>query len=137
MPHREIGADKKVNVEAVKNVLGNIWKIAAGMTIKEVRDRLYVFHFEDNLEKERVRLRQPWSFNRFLLVLENFDSKVQPEEINLQWCLFWFQIHGLPLGLMIEKIGVVLEELIREVEEVDLEGDQMAWGRYLGVRKRI
>ena len=75
--------NKRANVEVMKNVLCNVWKVTARMTIKEVGDRLYVFHFEDNLEKERVRLTQPWSFNKSLLVLENFDGKVQPEEINL------------------------------------------------------
>ena len=35
---------------------------------------------------------------------------------------------------MTKKIGIVIGESIREVEEVDVEGRQIAWGCYLRVR---
>ena len=71
-------------------------------------------------------MRQPWFFNKSLLVLAPFDGKSKLEEVNLQCCSFWIQIHGLPLGMMIEKIGVVLGETMGDVEEVVAEGNQMA-----------
>ena len=82
-------------------------------------------------------MRQPWSFNKSMLILSSFDGKSKPEEVNLQWCSFGVQIHGLSLGLMIEKIGTVLGELIGDVEEIDAKSGQMAWGRYLRVRISI
>ena len=36
--------------------------------------------------------------------------------------------------MMIEKIRVVLGETMGDVEEVEAEGNQLAWGRYLRVR---
>ena len=35
---------------------------------------------------------------------------------------------------MTEKIGIVHGESIGEIEEIDVEGGQIAWGRYLRVR---
>ena len=35
---------------------------------------------------------------------------------------------------MTKNIGIILGETIGEVEEVDTDGGQMAWGRYLRVR---
>ena len=61
--------NKRVNMEAMKNVLSNVWKSFSGMSIKEVGDRLYIFKFENQMEKERVLMRQPWTFNKSLLVL--------------------------------------------------------------------
>ncbi|XWS16449.1 hypothetical protein CRYUN_Cryun34aG0088500 [Craigia yunnanensis] len=81
--------NKRANVEVMKNVLSTIWKMTLGMTVKEVGMRLYMFHFEDNVEKERVLMRQAWSFNKSLLVLVPFDRKSKPDEVNLQWCSFW------------------------------------------------
>ena len=89
------------------------------------------------MEKERVMMRQPWSFNKSLLVLQDFEGSIKPEEVNLKWCPFWVQVHGLPLGLMTEKIGTILGETIGDVEEIDVEGGQMAFGRYLRVRVLI
>ena len=48
------------------------------------------------------------------------------EDVNMDWCSFWVQIHGLPLGLMIEKIGIVVEESMGEVFEVNTTDDQLA-----------
>ena len=56
--------NKRVNVEAMNNVLSIVWKITFGMAIKEVGERLFVFQFEDNIEKERVVMKQPWCFNK-------------------------------------------------------------------------
>ena len=62
---------------------------------------------------------------------------MKPEEFKIQCCPFWVQIHGFPLGLMTKKIGTVLGASIGDVEEVDVEGGQIAWGRYLRVRVMI
>ena len=55
-----------------------------------------------------------------------FDGHSKPEVVNLTWCSFWVQAHGLPLGLMNEKIGTVLGDAIGDVEEVETNGDQLA-----------
>ena len=60
--------NKRINVEAMKNVLSTIWKLSARMSIKEVGGRLFIFHFEDISEKEAVLLCHAWSFNKSLPV---------------------------------------------------------------------
>ena len=44
--------NRRVNVEVMKNVLSNIWKLSSGLTIKEVGSRSFIFQFEDNMEEE-------------------------------------------------------------------------------------
>ncbi|XVF32015.1 hypothetical protein REPUB_Repub17cG0045000 [Reevesia pubescens] len=52
-------------------------------------------------------------------------------------CTFWIQIHGLPIGLMNENVGIVLGDSLGDVEEVEILEDKFAWGRYMRVRVRI
>ena len=73
-----------------------------------------VFQFNNGLAKDRVLQKHPWSFSRSLLVLQEFDGYVKPEDVNMDWCTFRVQIHGLPLGLMNERIWTVLSEAIGE-----------------------
>ena len=44
----------------------------------------------------------------------------------MDWCTFSVQIHGLPLDMMNERIGVVLGESIGDVEEVECDDKQVA-----------
>ena len=92
------------------------------MFIKEVSERVFIFHFEDVGEKV-VLLRQPWSFNKSLLVLKNYDGHTNPEEINFNWCSFRVQVYGPYLGMIIGKIGLILGELIGDV---DTNGEKLA-----------
>ena len=110
---------KPVNMEAMRSVFIKIWKVSAGLSIREIDDRIFIFRFGNGLEKEREIQKQPWSFNKSLLVLRDFDGMSKPEDINMDWCPFWVQVHGLPLGLMNERIGLVLGESIGDVEEVE------------------
>ena len=53
-----------------------------------------------------------------------FNGFSSPKSVSIDWCPFWVQIHGLPLGLMNEKVGIVLVEALGEVLEVDSNEDQ-------------
>ncbi|XWS24208.1 hypothetical protein CRYUN_Cryun28dG0081000 [Craigia yunnanensis] len=43
---------KPVNMEAMRNVFTKIWKVFVGLSIREVDERMFIFHFEDRVEKE-------------------------------------------------------------------------------------
>ncbi|XWS10326.1 hypothetical protein CRYUN_Cryun39dG0066600 [Craigia yunnanensis] len=43
---------KYVNMEAMKMVFVKLWKINAGISIRDVRERLFIFQFEDEVEKD-------------------------------------------------------------------------------------
>ena len=55
----------------------------------------------------------------------------------MDWCPFRVQIHGLPLGVMNEKIGVLFGDALRDVEEVETDDAQIAWEKHLIVRVSI
>ena len=50
---------KNVNMEAMKVVFTKLWKIREGMSVREVGERLFIFHFENVREKDRVLQKQP------------------------------------------------------------------------------
>ena len=68
---------KLVNVEVMRNIFIKIWRVSEGLTIREVGDKLYIFYFKDPLEKDRVIQKQPWSFNKSLLVMKDFDGHLK------------------------------------------------------------
>ena len=65
---------RAVNIEAMRNVFLNICRLKFGLIIREVGERRFLFYFENKLEKDRVFQKQPWSFNKSLIVLNEFDG---------------------------------------------------------------
>ena len=51
----------------------------------------------------------------------------------MEWYLFTVQVHGLPLGLMTERIRVILGEVLGDVLEVETDDDLSAWGKFLKI----
>ena len=68
----KIFMNQGINVEAMKAVLYNIWKLSYGLEIKEVGDKIFVFQFDDAVEKDKVLARQSWYFNKALIVFVIF-----------------------------------------------------------------
>ena len=87
-----------INLEAMKAILYDIWKISHGLEVKEVGDKMYVFQFEDRSEKDKVLVRQPWLFNKVLIVLAEFDGFSSLEDVNMDWCLFLGSSSWLAIG---------------------------------------
>ncbi|XWS58862.1 hypothetical protein CRYUN_Cryun08bG0071400 [Craigia yunnanensis] len=68
----------------MKTVLYKIWKLSSGLVIKEVGDRVVVFQFANIAEKDMVLVRQPWSFNKSLIVMKELDGFFSPDIVNMK-----------------------------------------------------
>ncbi|XVF58147.1 hypothetical protein PTKIN_Ptkin07bG0039800 [Pterospermum kingtungense] len=125
---KDIVLDKSRVEESVKE---------SGLNIQDMGHHVFFFQFEDILERDRVLIKQPWAFNKSLLVLQEFDGLKAVGDLVFHHCPFWVQIIGLPCGLMSERIGIVIGETLGEVEEVDLDENYKAWGKALRVRIQL
>ncbi|XVF03513.1 hypothetical protein REPUB_Repub05bG0001400 [Reevesia pubescens] len=57
------------NTKAMRDIFMQIWELNVDLLIKENGSKTFLFQFDDIEEKERVLMDQPWSFNKFLLLL--------------------------------------------------------------------
>ncbi|XVE92960.1 hypothetical protein REPUB_Repub01dG0149000 [Reevesia pubescens] len=62
-------------------------------------------------------------------------SKV--ESLGLEWCPFWVQVHGLPIGMQTEKIGFLIGDNLGDVIEVEAMDSHRSRGKFLQVRAMI
>ncbi|XVE89051.1 hypothetical protein DITRI_Ditri19aG0118900 [Diplodiscus trichospermus] len=74
---------KPYKVENMKVVFHNTWRIQASLSIPDIGHHCFIFFIEDEFEKDRVLLKQPWMFNKSLLVLQEYDGLQAPEEVDL------------------------------------------------------
>jgi hypothetical protein len=129
-----IGDDKKINKGAFQNFLSQLWRTVGTVIFNEVQENVWIFEFEDVGDKERVLEGRPWSFDRQILVLYDFDGSIPPAQMKFTHSPFWIQVHDMPLICMNKAVGTKIGESLGVLEDVDVAGDGSGWGRCLRLR---
>ncbi|XP_059431640.1 uncharacterized protein LOC132165165 [Corylus avellana] len=126
--------ERKYNKEAFKNVLSRIWRMEGRVTFRELQDNLWIIEFVDGEDKRRILEGRPWSFDRQIFVLQEFEGNTPPSQMNFSLSPFWIQIHDMPLICMNTGVGRKIGKSMGQVEEVDVAEGCAGWGRYLCIR---
>jgi hypothetical protein len=132
-----LGVPKKLNKEAFKAILLRIWRPVGTVLFKEVQENLWLFEFEEEADKQKVMAGRPWSYDRTLLILNEFDGRLAPDQLDFTLSPIWVQIHNMPLGCMNRAVGTQIGSTLGKVEEVAIAEDDVGWGRFLRVRVMI
>uniref|UniRef100_A0A7N2MKJ4 DUF4283 domain-containing protein n=1 Tax=Quercus lobata TaxID=97700 RepID=A0A7N2MKJ4_QUELO len=73
-----------------------IWKPNKGVEINELEEDLFLVEFGDERDKKKVLDMCPWSYEKQLVLLQDFEGELTPKEMELKWSPFWVQIFNLP-----------------------------------------
>jgi hypothetical protein len=133
----KLWTERPANKEAFKTVFSRIWRLAKTVVFKELQDNLWLFEFEEEDDKNRVMAGRPWSFDRHILVLKEFDGHCPPSQMIFMHSPIWIQIHDMPLLCMTKGVGSKIGDSLGELEDVDVAGDGVGWGRCLRIRVSI
>jgi hypothetical protein len=88
-------------------------------------------------DKQRVNEGRPWLFDRSVLVLKELDENIPPLQMDFSKALFWIQVHEMPLTYMNREAGLRIGQSIGIVDDVDVTGDGVGWGRCLRIKVYI
>jgi hypothetical protein len=130
----KLWSDKNTNKGAFKIVLMQIWRMVGWVDFKELQDNLWLFEFMKESDKQRVLAGWPWSFDRQILVINEFDGRIPPSQMEFKQSPFWIQVHNMPLLCMTKTVGLKIGESMGTVEDIDVTGDGAGWGWCLRMR---
>jgi hypothetical protein len=130
----KVWADKLVNKEAFQSVMSNVWRTAGEVKFKDLKDNIWLFEFSDQVDKKRVMEGRPWSFDRQIIVLNEFDGSIPPSQLAFNHSPIWIQVHDMPLICMNKSVGTKIGSSLGELVDIDVAGDGMGWGSYLRLR---
>ena len=128
---------KSISLDALRKNLRMLWKANRNVQISEVEDELFLVEFSDWKDKQRVLDMRPWSYEKQLVILQEFDDESSPKDIELKWVPFWVQIFNLPLKCRTKDIGWAIGSKLGEVLEVNVSDSRVQWARCLRVRVNI
>ena len=133
----KVMSHKSISLDALRKNVRMLWKPNKGVQISEVKDELFLVEFSDGKDKKKVLDMCPWSYEKKLVLLQEFDGELSPKEIELKWAPFWIQIFNLPLKCRTKDIGWAIGSKLGEVLEVNVSESGVQWARCLRVRVHI
>jgi hypothetical protein len=130
-------SERVIGKDAIRTAMKRGWKPRGTVSFKVLGENLFLVEFKDEWDKIRVLEGRPWSFERRLFSVVEYDGATPPEKLNFDTAAFWVRMYRLPLSCMSREIGYKLGATIGLVEEVDTDEDGVGWGEYLRVKARV
>ena len=128
---------RSISLDALRKNLRMVWKTNKSVQISEVEDEVFMVEFGDGRDKKKIMEMRPWSYEKQLIILQEFEGEQTPKEVVLKWSPFWIQIHNLPLKSRTKETGYSIGATIGEVVKVDVAENGVQWGKCLRVRVMV
>ncbi|WJX70880.1 hypothetical protein P8452_54940 [Trifolium repens] len=129
--------DRPIKFNIMKVRMADVWRPVKSMVVKEASPGLYLFKFFHPMDVEEVLKGGPWTFDNFTLIIERLKVGIALHDIQLFHVNFWVQIHNVPIGMMLEKVGKGLANYIGEFLEYDKNNNTSFWRNYMRVKVRF
>ena len=72
--------------------------------------------FDNKEDVDRILSREPWSFDKYLVVLERYERQIPLEDLKFDKASFWVQVHNIPIGY---RNKTVAEDICEAIGQVD------------------
>ena len=116
----KILTQRTIILEALKKNMRMLWKPSKEMQISEIEEDLFLVEFGDGRDKKKVMEMCPRSYEKQLVLTQDFEGELVPKDIKLKWSPFWVQIFNLPLKCMTRESGYEIGATIGKVLDVDV-----------------
>uniref|UniRef100_A0A2N9ICC4 CCHC-type domain-containing protein n=1 Tax=Fagus sylvatica TaxID=28930 RepID=A0A2N9ICC4_FAGSY len=128
---------RALNAEAVVRTFKPLWRTDHGFTVRDMNDNILVFAFEDEADRERVMLGEPWAYDKHLVVLQRVEEDEAIAEVEFKYTSFWVQLHGIPVRRMNHEVASILGSFLGQIIHVSDGGDSAAGGQAMRIRVRV
>lgn len=117
--------------------MGKIWKINPLSSKKLIAISSLSLLTHRQTSKGFFKRGHPWLFDGYIMAMKSLESHLQQKMVVIDSEAFWVQHHDLPLMCMNRFYGNLIGKSIGRVLDVDVEVDDVGWGRLLRVRIEI
>lgn len=114
-----------------------IWHPVKKIFFKDLGSNLLLVKFEDCTNKKIVQKEEgPWSFDKNLVLIKEFEGETQINKITIMDAAFWIRLYDIPLHAMNERVARMIGASIGLVEDIDVEQGEVARGEFIRIKVR-
>ncbi|KAK9998699.1 hypothetical protein SO802_018302 [Lithocarpus litseifolius] len=82
---------RALNIEAVAHTLKPLWRTKQDFEIQDMGNHILLFVFDSEVDANRVLLGEPWSFDKYLVVLRRYEDDSSLRRLHFDTAKFWVQ----------------------------------------------
>ncbi|XP_075636755.1 uncharacterized protein LOC142608993 [Castanea sativa] len=105
-----------LNMEAVARTFKLLWKAENRSTVSKNGSHRALFMFDKKEDVDCILSSEPWSFDKYLVVLERYKRQTPLEDLKFDKASFWVQVHNIPIGY---RNKFVFEDICEAIGQVD------------------
>lgn len=88
---------RALNLDAIAKKFSPLWRATKDFKARKEGEHIFLFTFVDKTEIMRVLAGEPWSFDKHMVVLKEYDGTKDVRDMIFYQATFWVQVHDLPL----------------------------------------
>ncbi|KAK9932238.1 hypothetical protein M0R45_019484 [Rubus argutus] len=114
-----------------------LWGGERGVSISDVEDDWFLVRFSCEEDLVRVLDKEPWDFDKALIVMERLKETDSVTDVVLNTEVFWVQAHGVPFRYRIPEVALDIGGMVGEFLEVTSDADGNCFGRFFRFKVRM
>ncbi|XVF88101.1 hypothetical protein PTKIN_Ptkin19aG0022900 [Pterospermum kingtungense] len=134
---RRLLIKRPFNKDALTSTFRMVWRVAKKLEVICLDANLFLFKFASIQDKRKGFDRAPWSFDRQLMMFQDYNGDLRPTNYVFGRGVFRIRICGLPMNLISLEIEKSLGRKIGNLIEIDSNPKRVGWGRNIRLRVKI
>jgi hypothetical protein len=112
-------AQKTHNTSHVRSTLLSVWSFAKSFTMEVLEPNKFLFTVPLESYNHSIINQGPWTIKGSLLLLQPWSSELAIDEVKLQFCAFWVQVHEISRQFMTTKNAIRIGKSIGNILKLD------------------
>ena len=109
-----------LNTDTIARNFEQLWQSRNSFKVKDLGNHIVLFIFHNKLDMNRILASQPWSFDKYLVVLQRYETHMHARELCFDMVPFWAQVYDIPIKFRNKAVVEGICSGIRNVVSCDL-----------------
>lgn len=101
-----------LHIQTISNAMRPAWGNPRGLSIRLLGENMFLAEFETKRDRDRVWEGSPWHISKNAVILEDFESHMQPSELKFDKLQIWARVVNLPYNMWNDTWGLAIAQQI-------------------------
>ena len=130
----EFHTKRVLNTDTIARNFEQLWRSRNDFKVKDLGNHIVLFIFDNKPDTDRILASQPWSFDKYLVVLQRYETHMHAQELWFDMVPFWVQVYDTPIRFrnkaVVQGIFLGIGNVV-SCDLVEMEGGDFMWARVI------